>query len=86
MDNKGKVTEIACLDAVGRSRVARVFPAALGHVAIQAPPGEVMVLTVTQLHALWVAAQAECRNSWDGPDPAVDANKPEPLLSAESAA
>jgi hypothetical protein len=86
VDNKGKVTEIACLDAVGRSRVARVFPAALGHVAIQAPPGEVMVLTIAQLHALWIAAREECRNSSDGPDPAVDADKPEPHLSAGNAA
>ena len=86
MDNKGKVTEIACLDAVGRSRVARVFPASLGRVAIQAPPGEVMVLTVAQLHALWIAARDECRNSSEGPAPAVDADKSEPRVSAGSAA
>lgn len=50
--------EVPCRDAIGRARTAVVFPASFGRVAIQAPPGEVIVLTMAQLNELWLAAMA----------------------------
>jgi len=53
--------EVPCRDAIGRSRTAVVFGASFGRVAIQAPPGEVIVLTMGQLNELWLAAVSACR-------------------------
>lgn len=52
--------EVACMDAVGRARAARVFGAGFGRVAVQVPPGESMILTLNQLHELWVLAREVC--------------------------
>lgn len=72
MDSQRNDHQIACMDAVGRPRSARVFPAGFGCVAVQAPPGESMVLTVEQLHELWVAAREVCRLSWLTPVTTMD--------------
>lgn len=58
---------IPCRDIVGRCRTAGVYPAEVGAVAIQAPPGEVMVLTAAELYDLYVAARDACRDSWYEP-------------------
>jgi hypothetical protein len=53
--------QVSCRDALGRSRSAVVFAASFGRVGIQVPPGEVMVLTMSELNDLWLAAMSVTR-------------------------
>jgi hypothetical protein len=55
--------EVACTDAVGRQRVARVIAAGRGRVGIQAPPGEVLFVDADGMRKLSCLARDVLRDA-----------------------